>query len=266
LEHRNDHRALMDLAAITARAAAMTERASAIAMRHFRGRLEISTKSDASPVTQADRETEAFLRRELEQSFPDHAIFGEEFGISGDLTGPSWIIDPIDGTRSYLSGHPTFGMLLAHLQGGVPRAGIVRMPALDETFAAHANGTATLNGTRIQTRDTKRLSDAILYINEPEKIFADNPDRFARLCTAGHTRRMSYDCYPHALVAAGHVDAVCDIGLEPYDYLPLVPLIEAAGGIITDWAGAPLSLQSDGRVVTAATPDLYARLRDLIAD
>jgi len=253
------------LTEIAARAADLSEAASAIPMRHFRGTLEIAEKSDASPVTQADRETERFLRLELAKTFPDHAIFGEEFGISGDLSGPAWIIDPIDGTRSFLSGYPTFGMLLAHLQGGVPRVGIVRMPALNETFAAHENGPATLNGTPIKTRAITRLSDAILYINEAEKTFADNPDRFHRLSNAGLTRRMSYDCYPHALVAAGHVDAVCDMGLEPYDYLPLVPLIEAAGGIITDWQGAALTLQSDGRVITAATRQLHGEMLALIA-
>jgi len=254
-----------DLAGITARAAALTMLASAIPMRHFRGALDISAKSDASPVTQADRETETYLRRELAKAFPEHAIFGEEYGISGDLTGPAWIIDPIDGTRSFLSGYPTFGMLLAYLEGGVPRAGIVRMPALDETFAAHEGGAATLNGATIKTRETTRLADAILYINEAENTFADDPARFARLSTAGQTRRMSYDCYPHALVAAGHVDAACDIGLEPYDYLPLVPIVEAAGGTITDWHGAPLGLHSDGRVITAATPELHREMRALIA-
>ncbi len=255
----------MDLASLTTHAAALTERASVLPMRHFRGALTIDAKPDDSPVTQADRETETYLRAELAEAFPTHAIFGEEFGVSGDLTGPSWIIDPIDGTRSFLSGYPTFGMLLAHLDGGISRAGIVRMPALDETFAAYESGPATLNGKRIETRKTTRLADAILYINEAEKMFADDPARFQRLCTAGHTRRMSYDCYPHALVAAGHVDAVCDMGLEPYDYLPLVPIIEAAGGVITDWSGTPLSLKSDGRVVTSATPELHGKMLDLLA-
>jgi len=254
-----------ELARITARAAELAVAASAIPMHHFRGALEISTKSDASPVTQADRETEACLRRDLARAFPDHAIFGEEYGISGDLTGPAWVIDPIDGTRSFLSGYPTFGMLLAYLEGGVPRAGIVRMPALNETFAGYEGGAATLNGTPIKARPTTRLPDAILYINEAEKTLAENAALFHRLSQTGHTRRMSYDCYPHALVAAGHVDAVCDIGLEPYDYLPLVPLIEAAGGTITDWQGAPLDLHSDGRVVTAATPELHRQMLALIA-
>lgn len=256
----------MTLDEITAQAAALTLRASAIPMRYFRqGGLRIEAKSDASPVTQADQETETFLRRELAQAFPGHGIFGEEFGVSGDMDGPSWIIDPIDGTRSFLSGYPTFGMLLAHLEARVPVAGIVRMPALDETFTAYLGGPATLNGQVIHTRPTRDLADAILYINEGEKTFADDPARFARLCNAGHTRRMSYDCYPHALVAAGAVDAVCDMGLEPYDYLPLVPIVTAAGGVMTDWAGDALTLETNGRVVTAATPELHAQMLDLIA-
>lgn len=255
----------MSLTQIGAVAARITEEASAVPMRHFRqGGLGIESKADDSPVTVADRATEETIRAALAKAFPGHGIFGEEFGISGSLEGPAWIIDPIDGTRFFLSGYPGFGMLLGHLQSGVPQVGVVRMPALDETFVGVRGGAATLNGAVISTRATTALSDAIVFVNEAERTHALDPALFARLCGVGHTRRMSYDCYPHALVAAGQIDAVTDVGLEPYDFLPLTPLIEAAGGVITDWSGAPLGLGSDGRVVTAATPALHAALLEVL--
>ena len=248
----------MSLTQIGAVAARITEEASAVAMRHFRkAGLGIEAKADDSPVTVADRATEEAIRAALAEAFPGHGIFGEEFGISGSMEGPAWIIDPIDGTRFFLSGYPGFGMLLGHLHSGVPQVGVVRMPALDETFVGVRGGAATLNGAVISTRATTSLKEAVVFVNEPERTHALDPALFARLCGVGHTRRMSYDCYPHALVAAGQIDAVTDIGLEPYDFLPLTPLIEAAGGVITDWSGAPLGLGSDGRVVTAATPALH---------
>jgi histidinol phosphatase-like enzyme (inositol monophosphatase family) len=250
---------------IAASAARITEDASAVPMRHFRkGGLGIEAKADDSPVTIADRATEQAIRAALNAEFPDHGVFGEEFGISGSLNGPAWIIDPIDGTRFFLSGYPGFGMLLGYLESGVPQIGVVRMPALNETYLGLRGGGATLNGAAIHTRVTTSLAEAIVFVNEAERTLALDPALFARLCGVGHTRRMSYDCYPHALVAAGQIDAVTDVGLEPYDFLPLTPLIEAAGGVITDWSGAPLGMESDGRVVTAATQELHAELLEVL--
>jgi len=253
---------LFDLAAL---AAGIAVEASAVPLSHFRGDgLTIDLKTDESPVTAADRATESFIREELAKAFPDHGIFGEEFGVSGSLDGKCWIIDPIDGTRFFITGYPAFGMLLAHLDKGRPQIGVVRMPALDETFVGYRDGPATLNGERIHCSGVRDLAAARIFINEAEKTFTHDAALFSRLCTAGHTRRMSYDCYPHAMVAAGRIDAVTDMGLEPYDYLPLVALVEAAGGVITDWAGHPLSLSSDGKVITAATPALHSQMLDLI--
>jgi histidinol phosphatase-like enzyme (inositol monophosphatase family) len=241
---------------ILAAAVEVTIRASAIPMAHFRKPLDLIAKADESPVTIADRDTETFIRDSLAAAFPGDGLFGEEFGVQEGRTGALWIIDPIDGTRSFITGNPLFGMLLGRVVAGVPQIGIVRMPALDETFAGVAGKGAVLNGAPIRVRGTTDLSAAMVYVNEAEKIEAADPARFARLCRIGHTRRMAYDCYPHALVAAGQIDVVVDCGLQPYDYLPLVALIEAAGGVICDWQGRALTLQSDGRVITAATPEL----------
>ncbi len=241
---------------ILAKAIDVTIKASAIPMSHFRKDLELIAKEDESPVTVADRDTETFIRNSLATSFPDDGLFGEEFGVREGATDALWIIDPIDGTRSFITGNPLFGMLLGRVVAGVPQIGIVRMPALDETYAGAAGRGATLNGKPIRVRGTSDLSKAMVYVNEAERIEAADPARFARLCRTGHTRRMSYDCYPHALVAAGQIDLVVDCGLQPYDFLPLIALIEGAGGVICDWQGQPLTLASDGRVITAATPQL----------
>jgi fructose-1,6-bisphosphatase/inositol monophosphatase family enzyme len=175
-----------------------------------------------------------------------------------------WVIDPIDGTRAFISGMPLYGMLIALLENGIPRLGVVRMPELGEVYTGTEQG-AFLNGDqRLAVSDTKHLDQAFLYINEPDKLLAKSLDVFARLNSAGRDRRFSYDCYPHALVAAGQIDACVDLGLQPYDYLPLVPIIQAAGGIITDWQGQSLNMNSDGRIVCAATPALHSDILALL--
>ncbi len=238
----------------------VAEQASTIPMEHFGTPLDIIAKADESPVTIADRMTEAFIRGELTRHFPAHGIFGEEYGVSGSLQGETWIIDPIDGTRSFITGSPLFGMLLGYLVEGKPQLGLVRMPALNETYVGIPGKGAFRNGQPIRCRATTKPDEAMVYINEAERIHAANPGLFTRLCRVGHTRRMSYDCYPHAMLAAGLIDSVVDFGLEPYDFLPLVGLVQAAGGTITDWDGKALSLESDGKVLSSATPELHRQM------
>lgn len=248
----------------TIHAAKIADFAGEAARGYFRGSLGIEFKEDESPVTQADKGVEALIRSYLAEHFPDHGIFGEEHGIVGADRADMWIIDPIDGTRSFLSGHPLFGMLLGLLHDGVPQLGVIGMPALGEVFIGARGAGATLNGASIHSSNQTNLDRAILYVNEGEKIYRDYPLTFDRLTKAGQTRRFSYDCYPHALLAAGHVDAVVDYDLQPYDYLPVSAVVEAAGGMMTDWQGQPLTLKSDGRVISAATPELHTALLALV--
>ena len=251
--------------AVLATAIEIQKEAAATALRHFRTGIDIDLKSDESPVTAADLAIERDARDRIHDAFPDHEILGEEYG-AGDLSKDHvWVIDPIDGTRSFVSGHPAFGFLLAYLERGRNRCSIISMPALDEVFIGQAARGATLNGKPVRTSDKTRLSDAILYINEGEKLLAHEPDVLAGLTQAGHTRRFAYDCYPHAMLAAGFVDCVVDYDLKPFDFLPLAGVIEAAGGIITDWDGKPLDFGSDGRVVSAATPKLHAALLAILS-
>lgn len=238
--------------------------ASATALSFFRRPLGLEFKTDESPVTQADKAVETDVRSYLAEHFPKDGIFGEEQGFVGQNRERIWVIDPIDGTRSFLSGHPLFGFLLCQLIKGVPEVGMICMPALGECLIGERGHGATLNGTAVTVSKATNLSKSVLFVNEGDKIYGDHPALFDRLMNSGQTRRFGYDCYPHALLAMGHVDAVIDYDLQPYDYLSLAVVIEAAGGVITDWDGKALALGSDGRVVSAATPELHRELLEII--
>jgi histidinol phosphatase-like enzyme (inositol monophosphatase family) len=226
-------------------------------MRYFRSAVAIEDKPDETPVTVADRETEEHIRCAIEDRFPSHAIYGEEFGRTKVESEFTWVIDPIDGTRSFICGVPLFGMLLGVLRNGVPEVGVIRMPALEECYAGRSGGIATLNGSPIRCRDIREPRQARIFINEANLMLAREPKRLERLMRLGHIRRFFNDCYPYALLAAGRIDVVVDFDLKPYDFLPLAPVVEAAGGVITDWRGAPLRFQSDGSILAAATPELH---------
>lgn len=241
------------------------QEAAATALRHFRSRLSIELKPDASPVTIADRAIERAAKGRIRARFPDHEILGEEYG-AGDLSKDHiWVIDPIDGTRSFISGHPAFGFLLAYYEKQQNRLSMISMPALNEVFIGQPGRGATLNGAPIACSNKTALAKAMLYINESERLRAAEPEIHARLAASGHTTRLAHDCYPHALLAAGFVDCVVDYDLKPFDYLPLTGVIEAAGGVITDWRGNRLDFDSDGRIVSAATPALHQALLDILA-
>jgi inositol-phosphate phosphatase/L-galactose 1-phosphate phosphatase/histidinol-phosphatase len=240
-------------------------KAAITAMSYFRQGVEIDLKADDSPVTIADKQIEREVREILKERFPDHEVLGEEYG-AGDLTAENvWVVDPIDGTRSFISGHPLFGFLLAHMKSGKCELGMISMPALDEQYVGQKGKGATLNGNAINTSGQKKLSDAILYINEGEKLIETEGKVLKQLLQVGHTKRFGYDCYPHALVASGQIDAVVDYDLKPFDYLPLAGVIEEAGGITTDWDGEPLTYISDGRIVSAATPELHRELISILS-
>lgn len=246
-------------------AGAIQRMAAETALKHFRSPVAIDRKADESPVTAADFAIERDARARIQYAFPDHEILGEEFG-AGDLTRDHvWVIDPIDGTRSFISGHPAFGFLLAYLEKGETLYSVISMPALDEVFVGQVGRGATLNGRPIRTSDKTVLSDAIVTINEADKLFFHEPGVHARMMRAGNTRRFGHDCYPHALLAAGFVDCVVDYDLKPFDFLPLAGVVNAAGGVITDWNGDALDFHSDGRIVSAATPELHAEVLAILS-
>ncbi len=255
---------MTDNSSLLAAALRISEQAAMLSRAAFTSIQEVTIKDDESPVTLADRATEASIRDAIEREFPMDGIFGEEFGTKGLDRGRIWVVDPIDGTKSFITGVPLFGLLMAVVENGATECGLIRLPAMGQVYTGAKGIGATRDGAPIQSSDCKDLRNATLFINEAEKIHADDPALFASLCKAGKLRRMGYDCHPHALLAEGRIDAVVDYDLKPYDYLPVAAVVEAAGGVITDWAGAELDFNSDGRVVAAATPQLHADILELL--
>ena len=245
------------LAAYSSFAQALADKVRPLSRKWFRHPLAVDTKADESPVTQADREVEAALREAIAREYPEHGIFGEEFGASHAEAELVWSLDPIDGTRAFISGNPLWGTLLALLHRGRPVFGLIDIPMLDERWIGAADLPASLNGETCRVSGCTELRQAILYATSPDIFAGAELAGFDALAQAARMRRYGGDCYSYGLLASGHVDLVVEAGLQPYDYLALMPVIEGAGGVITDWSGQPLGLGSQGRVVAAATPQLH---------
>ncbi len=248
----------------------LVHQAGAIALEPFRSSVVPEDKGGRrgfDPVTEADRRTESYLRHELSTLFPDVQIVGEEGGTTGPDGPMRWVIDPIDGTKAYVSGMPLWGVLLGLVVDGRPVAGWCRQPFLDETFAA-VDGTGWLErtGTReaLATSSTTDLTKATMYSTHPS-MFVAAWERAAFESLAGRVRLQLFggDCYSYCMLTMGHIDLVVEAGLQPYDIVPLIPIVEAAGGMITGPGGeAPLN---GGFVVAAATSELHARALACVA-
>ncbi|MGO1118080.1 inositol monophosphatase family protein [Rhodovibrionaceae bacterium A322] len=257
----------LPLDAWLSRANKIASDASRLPMRYFKQSLAIERKGDESPVTQADRETEQFIRAELQQAFPEHGLLGEEFGTIGEDRRFLWVVDPIDGTKSFISGTPLFSTLIALVdqQENETLLGSVTFPGLGEQYSAVRGQGAYFDLQKIQVRAGCALKDAMVYVNEGDKLLREEESKLKRLNADCSILRFSYDAYSYAVLASGQVDALIDYDLQPYDYLAVAPLVEEAGGVITDWQGQPLTLKSDGRVVAASSPQLHAELLELFA-
>ena len=227
-----------------------------IVLAYFRQPLAVDVKADDSPVTLADRSAEAAIRELLTSRFPDHAIYGEEQGRSGGAGG-TWVIDPIDGTKSFLLGNPLFGCLLAFVRNNRVEAGGLSMPALDETWIADYRSPTRLNGEPVTSSDCRELATAALLTSSPDFFDPAEAAAFDAVSNRVRYRRFGGDCYTYAMLAGGWCDLVIESSLYPFDFLALVPIVEQAGGVISDWKGRPLGLESGPRVVAAATPELH---------
>jgi inositol-phosphate phosphatase / L-galactose 1-phosphate phosphatase / histidinol-phosphatase len=230
--------------------------ARAIALEHFRTPLAVERKGDGSPVTIADRGIETEMRRRIRAAFPGHAIRGEEFAAegSGEFT---WVLDPIDGTKSFVTGFPLFGSLIALLQDGRPVLGVIEAPALAERWVG-CEGRATLcNGARVATSRCESIGKASLYTTTAETFSGEDRRRFETLGERAALRRFGGDCYLYGMLAGGYCDLVIEVALKPHDFMAAVPIVAGAGGRMSDWHGAPLTIDSDGRVAAAATEALW---------
>jgi inositol-phosphate phosphatase/L-galactose 1-phosphate phosphatase/histidinol-phosphatase len=229
----------------------LTEVSRPILRRYYRRKLDIISKADESPVTRADRECEAALRERIVAAFPDHGIIGEEYGSERADAEYVWVLDPLDGTRSFITGRPMFGTLIALTRGGKPILGVIDMPILADLWLGVAGQPTTLNGETVNARACAGLADAYLSAASPQMFRDANAGRFEALRDKVKSVTYGGDCYQYGMVATGFLDLVVERGLGIYDYLALVPVIEGAGGAITDWQGGALTVASGDTVVAA---------------
>ena len=248
--------------AFVAAACAAADVAGAVIRPFFRAGVGAELKSDASPVTIADRTAERALRAVLAERFPDHGILGEEFGLENPAATLRWVLDPIDGTRAFITGRPTFGTLIALMDGQTPILGIIDQPITGERWLGVA-GRETIYtggfGGQVGGRPCALLADAELSCTSPDMFEAEDQAPWARLRAA--TKRTSWggDCYAHGLVALGQIDIAAEATMKVWDWAALVPVVEGAGGKVTDWNGAPLRADGDGRVISVGNAGLLAQ-------
>ncbi len=231
---------------------------------YFRRDYALEIKADSSPVTEADRAAEAAMRRLIEAEYPRDGIIGEEFGEKAGSTGRIWVLDPIDGTTSFMAGRPIFGTLIALMEDGWPVLGIIDQPIARERWVGAVGKPTTFNARPCRTRSCPAIATAIVGTTSPHLFNDADGARFAKLTSAVAQKRIVYggDCYNYGLLSLGHLDFVVEAGLKLYDFAALVPVVEGAGGVMCDWAGEPLNASSAGDVLALGDP---ARLEDLLA-
>ncbi|SFO00672.1 histidinol-phosphatase, inositol monophosphatase family [Roseovarius lutimaris] len=260
----------MDIEKKTETAHALADAARAAVLPFFRsaGLVADNKHSDGAfdPVTEADRAAERAMREILAKVCPEDGVFGEEFGEVTGQSGLTWVLDPIDGTRAFLSGSATWGVLVALSDDSGPVYGLIDQPYIGERFEG-GFGRATMSGPlgmrALRTRGDRPLSDAILFTTFPEVGSLAEGAGFAELAQQVKLVRYGLDCYAYALVAAGQIDLVVEAGLAPYDIHAPIAVIEAAGGIVTDWQGAPA--HHGGRVLAAASRQQHAAALEILS-
>ena len=242
--------------------------AAAETLPRFRRFGDVANKLEGGfdPVTEADREAEKAVRALIRAEYPGQGILGEEFGSENASSDHVWVIDPIDGTRSFISGIPLWGTLVGLTRRGNAVAGMMAQPFIGELFYA-AGGEAWYEGPhgarqRLSARKTVALSEATLCTTTPALFQGDRRVAYDRLEKAVRLARYGTDCYAYVMLAAGNVDLVVEVGLQPYDIVALIPIIEAAGGVVTEWSGGPA--EDGGGIVAAATPELHAAAMDAL--
>jgi inositol-phosphate phosphatase/L-galactose 1-phosphate phosphatase/histidinol-phosphatase len=236
-----------------------------IARRYFRTRVAVDDKEDRSPVTIADREAEAAMRALIAQTFPQHGIIGEEHGREREGASHVWVLDPIDGTKSFITGRPLFGSLISLCRDGQPIVGVIDCPALRERWVGAAGRPTTHLGKPVRTRACERLDRAALFCTSPLMFDDDAFARFERVRKAVRTPVYGGDCFAYGLVAAGFADLVIEAGLKIYDFLAFVPIFAGAGGGITNWRGQPLDLSSGDRVLAYGDARVQQQALELLA-
>lgn len=232
----------------------LAEETGGIIKKYYRSDLKIETKKDLSPVTIADKKSEEKMREMIQKEFPEHGVLGEEFGETNPNAEYKWILDPIDGTKSFICGTPLFGTLIALTKNGSPILGAINFPVLDE-FLYGDNSAAYLNGKRVSVRETRNLSQAVLLTTDQKHVFENqNRENFEKLVSKINIYRTWGDCYGYYLLATGYADIMLDPIMSIWDTMALIPVIQGAGGIISDWRGNDVV---KGTSVAAASKALH---------
>jgi histidinol phosphatase-like enzyme (inositol monophosphatase family) len=211
------------------------------------------------PVTEGDKAGERAIRELIARRFPDHAIRGEEYGLANAGAEHEWIIDPIDGTRGFICGLPTWGTLVGLMRGGEAVYGMMNQPHVGERFTgdgrtAHVRTSAGMRP--LKARSGRGLAEALLATTSPAIITGGDGEAYRRLEARVRLARYGTDCYAYAMLAAGQIDLVCETGLKSYDIMPLIPVIEGAGGVVTTWEGG--RAHEGGRILAAGSRELHA--------
>ncbi len=258
-----------DFATLSAVAHRLADVAAAETLRHFRRPgLAIDSKAAGGgfdPVTEADRAAERAMRACLAEMRPGDGVLGEEYAATGGTSGVTWVLDPIDGTRAYMAGAPTWGTLIAVRGAGGILHGLIDQPHIGERFEGGAGTARLVRGGRetpLSTRAAGGLAEAVLLTTFPEIGTVAERDAFARVAERVRLVRYGLDCYAYALLAAGHVDLVIEAGLHPHDIAAPIAVIEAAGGVVTDWRGGPAA--DGGRVVAAGSRAVHAAALEVL--
>ena len=238
-------------------ATSLTSLSRPIVKRWFRQKPLITQKDNKTPVTDADKEIETALSEAIAKTFPDHAIIGEELSSQATPAEYTWVIDPIDGTRSFACGNPLFGTLIAVLWQGKPVIGIIDLPASEQTWLGIKGKPCLLNGVEARTASTTNLQQARIVTTSTAALGADAP-RFVRLAESALVTNYGGDCANYAHLASGWCDVVAESNLHIYDIMAVVPIIESAGGVISSWSGGSITLENyDGTALASATQELH---------
>jgi inositol-phosphate phosphatase/L-galactose 1-phosphate phosphatase/histidinol-phosphatase len=229
-----------------------------IALKYFRQSRNLSLKGDQSPVTQADREIETLIRSTIQETFPTHNIIGEEFGDQHNDSEYTWIIDPIDGTRSFIAGKHDFGTLIGLKQGKNLIGGVIDCPALNERWISFNDNLTTVNGIKAVCQSVEVLEDALMATTSGHEFGIKKWKAYQSLEDSVKVTTTGSDCYNYGLLASGYLDLVAERLSAPHDYLPLIKIVEGAGGVITDWDGNELiDNQHNVYVLASASKELH---------
>lgn len=248
----------------------LIEQAGEISLKYFRRDLAVTDKRQKGeafdPVTRADRETEEFIRRRIAGKYPDHSIVGEELGAESGSGPYTWLIDPIDGTRGFISGTPMWGVLIGLKRGSECLAGAMRQPYLGETWTGDGRTACFIRQqerTRITVREHTGLDKAIICCTHPAMYPTDEArDKFMGVVARCRFSRYGTECLGYGMLASGYVDLVIEGGLSAYDIMPLIPIVEGAGGIISDWQGN--AALNGGLIVAATNRRLHDEVLELL--